>query len=643
MQPPDRKTNKIGHAVLLLIILISGAIFRFRGLDWDGYKHYNPDELYISWVGTTIEIPTDLHTAFSPAQSTFNPFYWPPEAESKGIQVEQDQTRKFAYGHLPLYLGVLSTRLIEKISPYLIPVMPSEWKLTSDILNGAGRIEYHHLTAVGRGITALVDTATIFLVYLIGCRVFGKIVGLLGAAFLSVTVMNIQIAHFFIVDSYLTFFATCALFFLITAIQGRGKISPWASAIFIGLAMGSKIIGGILIIPLAFYFLYFQNLPRRKRILGFLLAVFIIGITFAITNPFSLLDWSCRAVTPKFSIVGIKIPSIDWRSCLLANLFEQSKMVRGSIAFPFTRQYDHTAPYLYHIENLIRWGMGPFLGVAAIAGLCWMIFRAFRRQTGPTELLTLSWVIPYFLLLGGTHTKFMRYMLPITPFLAIYAAALLWRIKHSLGRTLLSGGVLAATGLYALAFTSIYSQQHPWITAQQWLKDNAPASKVIVGEKWDTPLLAKRLDAKIDWLGQSGSEDDLVKIVNYLTTLAEADYLTINSNRVYGVVARMPENYPLSSQFHQLLFDGSLGYELVFVTGRAPHLGSLDLWPERFLQSNLIPPKEVSAYLEANSYLTFGRADESFTVYDQPLAMIFFNSGLLTVEQMLVEFDLSGN
>ncbi|MFQ5485402.1 MAG: hypothetical protein ACE5DO_08745 [Desulfobacterales bacterium] len=88
-------------AVLLTLILSAALALRWTGLDWDDYEHHHPDERYITWVATTIERPSDWHAAFSPKKSPFNPYYWPADAESRGIVVPQDEPRRFAYGHLP--------------------------------------------------------------------------------------------------------------------------------------------------------------------------------------------------------------------------------------------------------------------------------------------------------------------------------------------------------------------------------------------------------------------------------------------------------------------------------------------------------------------------------------------------------------
>ena len=113
------------RAALIVTLLVAAAL-RLTGLDWDEFQHHHPDERYIAWVATTIEFPSpgSLSRAdWQPETSTFNHFHWPPQAASEGLVVLQDEQRDFAYGHVPLYLGVLATRLVEQIGPALIPLL----------------------------------------------------------------------------------------------------------------------------------------------------------------------------------------------------------------------------------------------------------------------------------------------------------------------------------------------------------------------------------------------------------------------------------------------------------------------------------------------------------------------------------------
>ncbi|MCB8917817.1 MAG: glycosyltransferase family 39 protein [Ardenticatenaceae bacterium] len=661
----------------LLPVLLIAAALRLTGLDWDGYNHYHPDERYITWVATTIEAPTDWRTALNPAGSTFNPFYWPAGAVSEGIEVLQDQPRSFAYGHLPLYLGVAATRLVESVAPVLRDRLPAGWLLTRDLLNGAGMIEFRHLTAVARALTGLVDVATVALVFGLGRALFGTPAGLLAAAFLALNVMHIQLAHFFVVDPYLTLFTVAALLLLVLAVQrpGRGRtIYLLLAAVSIGLAVGSKFSAAMLFLPLAVTLWLDRSLTSRQFWLRLAGLALLAGLVFFASNPFAVLDWSCPVVTPAGQWGPLRLPALDWRSCYLENVARQGAMVGGELDAPFARQYTGTWPYLYPIEMQLRWGMGPLLGGLAFAGFAWAVWRgvcgavawwqsrhdplAFRPRVAgfqTAEWIVLAWTVPYFLTTGAFFVKFMRYLQPLTPFLMVYAAGMVWQWRprgRSWPRVVLAGVTLLVTGLYALSFVNMYAQPHPWTAASQWIYAQVPAGALILSEQWDDALPTSLVDdellrsryeyrsAELTWLSGADAQDDRAKLEANLTLLAAADYVTLISNRVYGVVPRLPARYPLSSQYAQLLFDGRLGYEVVYVSGRFPSLGGFSLKPDSFGWPGLVPPRPVADYLAGVGGVTPGRADESFTVYDQPLTMVLRNTGRMTVAEMLAQFAL---
>ena len=675
--------NRWLTAILVALILLAAAVLRLTGIDWDGYQHYHPDERYITWVATTIEWPASWQTAFNPRQSSFNPYYWPPEAASEGIEVLQDTPRSFAYGHLPLYLGVAATRLAERLRP-LADWLPPDWLLARDLLNGAGLVEFRHLTAVSRALTALFDTGTVLLVFFLGKRLFDTAVGLLAAAFLAVNVMHIQLSHFFISDPYLTFFITAALLLLVMAYQKRGETArgddvPLANgstaprcpaslfllaAVFTGLAIGSKFSAALLLLPLGLAaWLCFGE--KWAKWLG--AAVLVIFLTFFLTNPFAVLDFSCDVVTPAVQFGPVTIPSVNWGSCYLDNIATQNGMVRGAVDNAFTRQYAGTLPYLYFVEMQLRWGMGWPLGLAAFAGLFWMVWRVVKRleirdwrlwpaagnsqSPIPNFLIILAWVIPYFVVTGSFYVKFMRYMMPITPFLLIFAAAMLLSIKNVWLRRGAITAVLLPTALYALAFVNMYSQPHPWNVASEWIYRHVRPGALILSEQWDDSLPGTMLvdgraryrseypNAELTWLTNPDDLDDEAKLAQNLALLAEADYLTLTSNRVYGVVPRLPQRYPLSSQYHQLLLDGKLGYEPVLVVDRAPNLAGVYWRADTFGWPGLRPSPAITAYLNQFHNINGGRADESFIVYDQPLTILFENTGKLTAEEMLALFQ----
>lgn len=665
--------------IALIAILLLAAVLRLTGLDWDDYQHHHPDERYIAWVATTVEFPPlgeiSRPENWQPTTSSFNPFHWPPEASSEGIVVLQGEPRDFAYGHVPLYLGVLATRVTERIAPFLTSVLPSDWLIVADVLNGAGRVEFHHLTAVGRALTALFDVGTVLFVFLLGRLLYSPGAGLLAAAFVAIAVLHIQLAHFFTSDPFMTFFVVAAIYFMAaaqtevsqsarTGARRREVVNLSLAAIMTGLAIGSKFTSILLVLPLLWAAVTVEVTGRRWRMKALVLGVVLL--TFVVTNPFAVIDWTCPPADASGILEGVR--STLSRSCYLQNITTQNAMVRGQLDLAFTRQYDVTMPYLYQMEMLIRWGLGPLLGIVGFAGLGWAIVTAWRSVRDSTEhggwlgrsahfpvFTVLLWVVPYLVLTGSFYVKFMRYMQPAVPFLLLFGAAMIWQWRSRGGRLVVVAACLVTGVAYAVSFVNIYQEEHPWNAASRWIYDNIPTGTMILSEQFDDYLpVTMRVDGiprlrneypnvELTWLSNPDAADDETKLMSNLESMAEADYLTILSNRVYGVIPRQRDRYPLSGQYHQLLFDGELGYELVWAGDRSPSLFGVDLRADTFGWPGLRPPEGLAEYLGNRPKLSLGRVDESFIVYDQPVTMIFRNVDRLTAEQMRAAFITGGD
>ncbi len=129
-------------------------------------------------------------------------------------------------------------------------------------------------------------------------------------------------------------------------------------------------------------------------------------------------------------------------------------MVRGIADFPFTRQYRGTTPYLYFIEQQVRWGMGWFLGLVGWTAFGWAIVKTLLGRAKVGEWPILSWLVPYFLITGSFLAKFSRYMVPVVPFLTVLGAGMLWALALWLARRRLGRGVaVIATAETTMAAT----------------------------------------------------------------------------------------------------------------------------------------------------------------------------------------------
>ncbi len=595
--------------VVLLAVLALALGLRLYHVNWDENQHAHPDERWISMVATDLHWPEHLSDVLNPRTSPLNPLW----------NAASNQPRSFAYGHLPLYALTLLANILERaamLAPHL-----RFWPGLSDAVAGlANAGGYDEIALLGRVVSALADFGVIVLIYAIGRRLHGRAVGLLAVAFVALTVSHIQASHFYTFDTFATFFVVLAVYGSLGIWQTGRQRDIALAGIAAGMAVASKFSAlpvlaaptvAILAHALALqeptteqvqdehirrgWRLRWQS-GRRVALQQGLLCLGIALVTFAITSPFAILDY---------------------RRFIL-QIAEQGAMVRGIADLPYTRQYRNTPAYWYQIEQQLRWGMGWPLGLTAFVGFGWYVLRNFRRPRWG-EMVLLAWAVPYFAITGSFMVKFMRYMLPLLPFFSLMGAALLWewrqRAQHiqPIGRwrlrsawlvNVLIAVILLVTLAYALAFVSIYVRTHTWIAASRWIYENVSPGATIAVEHWDDSL-PKSLSPTLSQANYGYRHlelpmyepDTYTKFSHVYEVLQQADYIILATNRLYRSIPRLPERYPISSEYYRLLFAEQLGFAKVATFTSYPRL---DGW-----------------------VIVDDAADESFTVYDHPKPIIF--------------------
>ncbi len=602
MQQAMVRLKRSWPQLALVAILLVAAALRCYNINWDDGQLMHPDERStVAFYAPTMHLPKEpfslpsWSTALDPRKSTFNPFW----------DLHGQHWRSYTYGHFPLYLLTITASLAHNLAPVAERVGASaETVQTLAALNGSPGFAY-----VGRFLMALADTFTVYLVYLIGRRIYGQKAGLLAAAFSAFTVTQIQLAHFFAVDPISTTFTLLALYGAILMVERRTRGAAALTGVGAGLAIASKfsalpIMAAPVVAVLIMVWRPGKDGPTDwTQAVRYLLMAFIAAfLVFAITSPFVL---------------------IDWGSFVKAVVEEQGAMASGRSDMPFTRQYRGTTPYLYHIEQQLRWGMGWPLGIVAFLGLGWVLVRTLLRRAKSGELILLSWIVPYFGITGLFLAKFMRYMAPVVPLFIVMGVGMLfagYRIldtRYSLRirntqyaipniQYLITGVVLLATILWSLAFVfGVYGTEHTWITASRWIYEHVPDGSVLASEHWDDdlPLGLPEPGASMGAHGYRLVElpmyedDNEQKYQLIRSRLSEADYIILSTNRLYGAIPNLPERYPLSAKYYRLLFAGELGFENVAEFTTYPRLGPF--------------------------VFNDDASDESFTVYDHPKPIIF--------------------
>ena len=620
----DMRTLLFG-AALALTMTVAFAL-RLYGIDWDdGYGYSpHPDERFLVSLVDSLSFPSlgNITDLLDPEKSPWNP-------------------GRFAYG---------------SFSPYLLKIARELVPVTDDV------------RFIGRGVSALADVASVFLAYLLGARMYGRRVGLLAAVFLTFAVIHIQLSHFLTVDIIIGLTTIAALYFMHRVAVGGNQRDSLIAGVIVGLGMATKVSQAPIYLALAMaHLLYvvpairsadgqYSDLRRRvaAALTGLLAAIGASIAAFLVVQPYAIIDWS------QFT----------------ADIAEQSEMVRRIRDYPYTRQYIDTAAYLYHMRQLAAFGLGWPLGIVAWAGLLYAGLRGMRLHYGlvyiavgwliPMSVLAvstsliamgiaaavafaaivatlpvrspesrgtallLSWIVPYFLIIGAFEVKFTRYLIPIIPLLIILASHMLFHLWDKAAsyrrwlRHIVTGAMAAlaaVTGLYAVGYMSVYNEPHTAVRMAEWIAGNIPQDSIVLREHWEESLPGLE---KYDVRELPLYEDDLpYKLDNLASDLSEGDYIVFFSNRLYGTIPRLPDRYPFTSAYYNELFGGGLGYKVANVESAYPRIAEIVLVDDTYRRPGL--PRPDGTEPSTDLRVDLGYADESFSVYDHPKVMVFEN------------------
>lgn len=582
----------------LALILLLAVSLRLYGINWDQGGLFHPDERAFLGQVNDLQFPEgeEWSDIFDPAASTLNP-------------------GSFNWGSLPHYA----------LKSIQYAVSPFKW------------MNLFELRFAGRALSAFSDVATVLLVFMIGRAVFSSRVGLLAALLSAVAVQQVQLSHFFAVDTFMTTFIVATVYYSIRVAQSGRKRDSVLAGVMFGLAVATK----FSVLPLAFTLVLAHLIYATSRkgdrfnldglasddsatrqwvtYKNLLITVTATVVVLVVTQPYMFLDFGTY---------------ID-------NISTQGQMVRREVDFPFTRQYENTPKYIYHIVQLGTWGLGPALGITVWLGLIGAVIAAVLAQR-KADLVILAWVLPYLLITGWLDVKFMRYMMPVTPFLVLYGARVLWWAFEAVKaawprRRWLQVApivlVLVFTAHYSLSFMSVYSGVHPLNEVSSWLRDNAPEGSVVVQEHWEEGVpgvVGLRMHERVELY----NPDSPQKFERLTEQLSGADYFVLLSNRLYATIPRLPDRYPVTSNFYEKLFAGELGFEMVDSSGRYAGGLGVDYYEDPFARLEFGPPEGFEP--PSSGFLTagFGWADESFSVYEHPQTFVFENTGDYSAEEL---------
>lgn len=354
------------------------------------------------------------------------------------------------------------------LRPLLEPLVPIFWQ--------DPQIFYLEM----RIISALMGTATVGLVYLIGRKLFDKKVGLLAAAFLAVYPLHNEISHYALLEAPLTFWVTLSFLFSVLIFKRRslpagrqGWRDYLLAGLFAGLAASTKYNGALAIVPITAGHILGSHKNSNSgvskygpfgQVLDNLWMLLLSGLValggFLLGTPFAVLDWKLfLSHEPQRGFLWqmMRVGAVSW-----------SELPR----------------VLWERLGVLISGSGVVIAVLGVWGL--FVVLKNRRREG---LLLLSFPLVYFFYIARLGYFNAHYFVPLAPFLSILAAAgLVWVLGDLrwAGLVLL---VLVIPFVGSARIGYILSQKDTRQVASDWVAENIPEGSRIAKDGEYQPVL----------------------------------------------------------------------------------------------------------------------------------------------------------
>jgi len=569
-------------ALLLSLIILFAALFRFYALNWDGEFYFHPDERNIADAVNRLDYTGCFEMLFVTSESNLahqcdlNPNF-------------------FAYGPLPMYI----VRLFAN----------EDFDRTLILL----RIQ-----------SAILSTAIIPLFYFICKNLFKENKrlpkwSLICSLFVAISPGLIQFAHFGTFEIFLTFQYSLLLLFLIKYIKTENIKWVYLSCLVIGLSISTKIIS-LAMLPVVFIILILvkTSSPKLnfKEILKWIRDIpyniigrglLIIFATVLLTSPYIILDYD--------SFIG----SINY----------ESAVANGSAVVFYTQQFIGTQPVLYQFIKVFPYIFGMGLTLAFIPSFIFLTVKSigflysFIKHKGHKRSRLIYFAVLLILCAYGIfhlsmYVKWTRYMIPLLPFMILNVMIFFRYIFHKTWGhrilrliTLLIFIILLTVSLYETStFMRRYKTEDVRILFAKWTESNIETESKVVFETADMGVIP------FEQVQESYSRTPVdmynIEDMNSLETgrinraIQNADYIILFSNRVYPLRFKERELFPEGYKFYSGLNNGDLGFTQVIAFNNT--LGQID--------------SKIDLEYASGDFFP----DETYNVFDNPTIIVYKRS-----------------
>ncbi len=317
------------------------------------------------------------------------------------------------------------------------------------------------LVLATRLMSAVFRALSVLAAYRIGAVGFGRTVGLVSAALLSLNYFSVRNAHSAMPDVAMIFFLLMAMERSATYLRSGARVHLWLAAVAGGVATATKITGGVaLLCPLVAVLLRQGVREWRSSLRLCLGAVLVFGATILVLCPLLVSDGR-----------------------YLGDIYEE---VFNQASHRDNPQEPLPVWLLHH--KYYAWGLGwaaYALSAMGVAAMFW------RRPKWATALLAAPGV--YLAIHLGKEMCFPRYTLPPVPFMLIAGAwGACWLARRCRARRRVLAGlvVLACADPFARAvrFDWLCHQEDTRYQAKRWVEAHVPRYACVLLEGLMPPI-----------------------------------------------------------------------------------------------------------------------------------------------------------
>jgi 4-amino-4-deoxy-L-arabinose transferase-like glycosyltransferase len=365
----------------------------------------------------------------------------------------------------------------------------------------------------GRLMTALLGALTVPLVYALGSRLYDRKTGLVSSALLTFCLLHVVHSHYVTTDVPAAFFVALSLLCCGLLLRSAEIRYTLLAALFAGLAASTKYPAAVTLVPVLVSQSLARPLDRGRTLaqrLGLCLATFACG--FLLGTPYAFLELN------------------TFLSSLASVLGHYGASQPG---------FEGANTWLWYLQTTLTSADVLLVGLGLV-GVLWAAVKHHR-----TDLVLLSFLLPYYVLISLWRVRFERNLVVLLPPLLVLGARLLveavswlatrWSVLRRWELLLLTGVTVLTVLMPAwavLQFDEALSQRDHRTLAAEWVNSNVPPGSRIVTEAFPIPLDQDRFEVvqlvridseDLEWYEAQGIQYVIVSDGHWRVLLAQPE------------------------------------------------------------------------------------------------------------------------